>query len=72
MEIKVAKERIVVFRCEVKEHDAHGMAWEKKTTAFDTLSKVTSFLSRPKDDDFEMTYTEHRYQPFWHVVAKAH
>jgi len=25
----------------------------------------------PKDDDFELIYKEHRYQPFWHVVAKA-
>jgi len=71
MEINVAKERILVLASEIKEHDAHGMAWEKKTTAFDAFSKVASFLSRPKDDDFELTYKEHRYQPFWHVVAKA-
>lgn len=46
----------------------HG---RKKTSAFDAFSKVASFLSRPKDDDFELTYSEHRYQPFWHVMATA-
>jgi hypothetical protein len=32
---------------------------------------VASFLSRPQNDDFELAYSEHRYQPFWHVIAKA-
>lgn len=32
---------------------------------------MTGFFSRPKDDDFELTYSEHRYQPFWHVAANA-
>lgn len=72
MEIKVAKERILVLKNDIKENDAHTRAWDKKTTAFDAFSKVTSFLTRPKDDDFALTYQEHRYQPFWHVVAKAH
>src|SRR3989338_3067725 len=40
-------------------------------SAFDTFSKFGSFLSRPKDDDFELIYKEHRFQPFWHVVANA-
>jgi hypothetical protein len=36
-----------------------------------TWVAVTSFLNRPKDDEFELVYQEHRYQPFWHVVAQA-
>ena len=72
MEIKVANQRILVLKSEITAEDAEKRAWEKKTTAFDAFSKVASFLSRPKDDDFELTYKEHRYQPFWHVVAKAH
>jgi hypothetical protein len=72
MEIDVAKQRILLLKSEIDPDDAQKKAWDKKTTAFDTFSKVTSFLSRPKDDDFELTYKEHRFQPFWHVVAKAH
>lgn len=71
MEIQVADERIFLFEDQVVPEDAKKKAWEKKTVAFDAISKVTSFLSRPKDDDFEVTYEEHRYQPFWHVSAKA-
>jgi len=39
--------------------------------AFDTMSKVGNFLSHPKDDDFELVYREHRYQPFWHIKAHS-
>ena len=39
--------------------------------AFDTFSKFGSLLSHPKDADFELLYSEHRYQPFWHVTASA-
>jgi len=72
MEIKVADQRILLFVDTITSEEAKKKAWEKKTTAFDALSKVTSFLSRPKEDDFELIYEEHRYQPFWHVAAKAH
>ncbi len=71
MEINVANQRILLLKPQLSAQDANKKAWDKKTNAFDTLSKVTSFLSRPKDDDFELLYEEHRYQPFWHVVAKA-
>ncbi len=72
MEIHVATQRILLLKDQVSSTDAQSRAWDKKTTAFDALSKVTSFLSRPKDEDFELVYSEHRYQPFWHVVARAH
>lgn len=71
MKIDVAKERIVILKDQLNPKDAKDLAWEKKSTAFDTLSQVTSFFSRPKEDDFELTYSEHRYTPFWHVIAKA-
>lgn len=71
MEIHVAKERILLLTNQLTPDDAQKKAWEKKTTAFDAFSKVTSFLSRPKDEDFELMYHELRYQPFWHVVARA-
>src|SRR6185369_9488876 len=71
MEIAIADEKILLFTDQIPFDDAKAKAWEKKASAFGTLNQVTSFLSRPKDDDFELTYSEHRYQPFWHVAAKA-
>jgi hypothetical protein len=71
MEIQVAAERIFLFSDQILPEEAKKKAWDKKMSAFDTMSKVTSFLSRTKDEDFEITYQEHRYEPFWHVVAKS-
>jgi len=71
MKIDVAKQKILLLKDQVTRDAAEKKAWEKKTNAFDALSKVTGFFSRPKDEDFELTYSEHRYQPFWHVSANA-
>ncbi len=71
MEIAIADQRILLFPDQVTPDDAEQKAWEKKVSSFDTLSKFGSFLSRPKDDDFELLYKEHRYEPFWHVIATA-
>lgn len=71
MKIDVAKQRILLLKDQLTREVTEKKAWEKKASAFDAISKVTSFLSRPKDEDFELTYSEHRYQPFWHVAAKA-
>jgi len=71
MEIAVADQRIVVLKPQISFDEAKKTSWEKKTTAFDAFMQVASFLSRPKDEDFELNYSETRYQPFWHVTAKA-
>lgn len=71
MKIEVAEQRILILEDQLSFEDAKRVAWDKKTSAFDTLSKVAGFFSRPKDEEFELIYSEHRYQPFWHVVAKA-
>lgn len=71
MKIDVAKQRILLLKDQITPENAKKKAWEKKANAFDALSKVTGFFSRPQDSDFELTYHEHRYQPFWHVVASA-
>jgi hypothetical protein len=71
MEINVADERILLFTDQLNPEEAKQKAWDKKLVAIDTISKFTSFLSKPKDDDFELVYQEHRYQPFWHVAASA-
>lgn len=71
MEINVADQRILLFSDQITPEKAYKTAWDKKISVFDTVSKVASFLSRPKDEDFELIYSEHRFQPFWHVSAKS-
>lgn len=71
MEIKVADQRILLLADTISPENAQKTAWEKKINAFDAISKVTGFFSRPKDDDFQLVYQEHRYEPFWHVKAQS-
>jgi hypothetical protein len=72
MDVTVANQRVLLFKDQIDAEEAQKKAWEKKTVAFGTFSQVASFLSKPKDEDFTLTYQEHRYQPFWHVAAKSH
>ncbi len=71
MKIDVATERILVLKDQISPSEAEQLAWDKKLSAFGAISQMTGFFSRPKDEDYELTYSEHRYVPFWHVVAKA-
>jgi hypothetical protein len=71
MNITVADERVLLFPEQIKLKDAETIAWDKKLDAFGAINKVTSFLNRPKNDDFELIYTEHRYQPFWHIKGHS-
>lgn len=71
MDLKVADQRVLIFSNQITWDEAYEKAWERKVDAFGTLNKLESFLSRPKDEDFKVVYKEHRYEPFWHVVAKA-
>ena len=71
MQIEVANQRILLLKDQISPAQSKDIAWQKKLSAFDTLSKMTSFLSKPKDDDFTLTYSEHRYEPFFHVISKA-
>jgi hypothetical protein len=71
MEILIADQQIYLFSDQLTPHYAEVKAWEKKMVAFDAMSKVGNFLSHPKDNDFELVYREHRYQPFWHIRAHS-
>jgi hypothetical protein len=71
MEIAISDQKVFLFKDQITPHYAEVKAWEKKMIAFDTFSKFGSLLSHPKDADFELLYSEHRYQPFWHVTASA-
>jgi hypothetical protein len=71
MEIAISDQQVFLFKDQITPHYAEVKAWEKKMVAFDTFSKFGNLLSHPKDADFELLYSEHRYQPFWHVSANA-
>lgn len=72
MDITLADERILLLKEQLTLDQAEGRAWSNKLDGFGRLAKMGSFLQRPKDDDFELIYKEHRYEPFWHIVCHAH
>jgi hypothetical protein len=71
MDITLADERAFVLKEQLSLEQAEGRAWGKKVDAFGRMIKMTSFLQRPKDSDFELIYKEHRYEPFWHIACRA-
>ncbi len=71
MEITLADERVLLFEDQLTEEEAEVIAEKNKKNAFGSIQKVTSFFNNPKTDDFEITYKEHRYEPFWHIKGVA-
>lgn len=71
MNVELAEERVLFHPDRFNMDHAEGRAWSKRLEAFGTLAKVSSFLSKPRDEDFELVYRERRYQPYWHVVCTA-
>jgi len=71
MDITIADERALLFQEQLTMDQAEGRAWSQKVEAFGSMEKMTSFIRRPKDTDFELTYKEHRFQPFWHIECQA-
>lgn len=67
MEIAVATERAFVIPAAVSWPQARERAWDKKIQVF--ASGIGGFLNRPKAEDVEITYSELRYEPFWHLLA---
>ena len=72
MDLKIAQERILLIKDQVTPAEAETKAQAKKMDAFGALNKLTGIFSRPAENDFEIIYREHRYQPFWHIASKAH
>lgn len=71
MDVTLADERVLVFPDKFSMEQAEGRAWAKRIEAFGTMAKLTGFLSRPRDDEFEIVYREHRLQPFWRIACTA-
>jgi hypothetical protein len=72
MEVTLADQRALVLQEQLSIEQAEGRAWATRLDAFGRVVKMTRFVQRPKDEDFELIYKEHRYQPFWHVACRAH
>lgn len=71
MEITVKQDRVLVLKDHLARPEAESVAWRAKSGAFGALNQVTSFLNRPKDEDFKLTSQDHSYLPFWHIVGTA-
>ena len=69
MDVHLAEERMLVLQDQFNMDHAEGRASTKRIDAFGALARVAGFLSRPKDDEFELVYREHRLQPFWRVAC---
>lgn len=71
MDVHLTGERMLVLADQFNMDHAEGRASHKRVDAFGTLAKVAGLLSRPKPEEFELVYKEHRLQPFWRVACKA-
>lgn len=71
MDVSLAEERILILPSPISQEQAEGRAWAKRIDAFGTVAKLSGFLNRPKDEDFEISYREHRLQPFWRIGCTA-
>ncbi len=71
MDVKLPEERALILAENFDMDGAEMRAATKKVDAFGTLAKVTGFLAKPKDQEFELVYRERRLQPFWSLACTA-
>ena len=71
MNVELAEERILVLPDPTTMEAAEQRAWARRIDAFGALARMTGLLSKPKDDDIQLTYKERRLQPFWRLSAHA-
>jgi len=69
METTYCNEMIYRLLPKLSINQAREKAWDKKTSIFG--SGLTGFLSRPKSEDVEITYSEFRYEPFWRIACSV-
>ena len=70
MDISLGDEEIFRLLPLIDMEKAREKAWDKKTTVFG--SGLTGLLSRPKAEEVQLTYSECRYEPFWHIVCHVY
>ena len=70
MDITLGEEQIFRLLPMVDMERAREKAWDKKTAVFG--SGLSAFISRPKAEDVQISYSECRYEPFWRIVCQVH
>ena len=68
-DFQVVEHKIFALEDQISFDEAEQRAGERKQGAFGVISK---FLSKPSGGDIELTYSEKRYEPFWHVLCTTH
>ncbi|MBU0495684.1 MAG: hypothetical protein KKA73_06705 [Chloroflexi bacterium] len=68
MEITLAEEQAFFLPPTITPEQARERAWDYKVGAFGTLTKL---WSRPKPTEITLSYSEMRYEPFWHVICQT-
>ena len=68
MEFRVAPERVFALTPSLTWDAAKEKAWGQKASVFGTLS---SLVFRPAGDDVQITKSELRYEPFWHIDCRS-
>jgi len=71
MHVEIAEERILILTDAVGADQARTLAWGKKSEAFGAFARIGGFISRPKEEDYEIVYSELRLQPFWRISAST-
>lgn len=69
MDIAFGEEQIFRLLPMMTMEGAREKAWDKKTTVFG--SGLSGFLSRPKAEEVRISYSEFRYEPFWHIACQV-
>lgn len=71
MHVEIAEERIMMLPDIIGAEPARMLAWAKRSEAFGAFARLGGFISRPKDEDYEIVYSELRWQPFWRISAST-
>ena len=70
MDLIIGEEEVFRLLPMMNMEKAREKAWDKKTTVFS--SGLSGLLSRPKSEEVQISYSECRYEPFWHVLCQVY
>lgn len=71
MNVEIAEERILLLPDAIGAEQARTRAWARRNEAFGAFARIGGLISRPKDEDYEIVYSELRLQPFWRIAAST-
>jgi hypothetical protein len=69
MDIIIGNEQIFRLQPKLTMERVLEKAWDKKTSVFGGLKNI---FNRPRSEEIQITYSEFRYEPFWHVACNVH